>query len=112
MSILSLFTVMSYIVDTYEVADFRQSDFAIGIVFSIDWLFRLYISPSRLLFVFSWNSFVDVITFMPMLILTHFELRSLATVMFRLLRIMRIFRWAAEWAGPWPWHTQHILMAR
>ncbi len=48
--------------------------------------------PSRLAYVVSFSSFVDLITFLPMLILTHFDVRSLATACFRMLRIARIFK--------------------
>jgi hypothetical protein len=42
--------------------------------------------------VVSFNSCVDLVTFLPMLILTHFDMRSLATACFRMLRIARIFK--------------------
>jgi hypothetical protein len=96
MAIGSLYTVVTYIADTYTTLErFKLSDFVMGIVFAVDWLFRLYISQSRLVYIFAWGSVVDVATFLPMLLLTMVNLDAFMLVMFRLLRVMRIFRCAS-----------------
>jgi hypothetical protein len=69
-----------------------QADFVMGIIFAAEWLFRLWLAPSRVAHCVSFNSTVDLVTFLPMLILTHFDVLSLATACFRMLRIARIFK--------------------
>lgn len=96
MSLASLYTVVTYIADTYNTVErFKLSDFVMGVIFAVDWAFRMYISPSRLIFFFSFNSIIDLATFLPMLLLTMLNLDAFMLVMFRLLRVMRIFRCAS-----------------
>jgi hypothetical protein len=66
---LSFCTVMTYIVSTYGIADFNSFDLATACIFAAEWVFRLWKAPSRLDFIFSWWSLLDLVTFVPMLVL-------------------------------------------
>jgi hypothetical protein len=68
-SILSFVTVCTYIASTYGVIDTNLFDLVVGCFFAAEWLFRAWKAPSRLAFVFSWWSLVDVVTFLPMIVL-------------------------------------------
>jgi hypothetical protein len=68
-SFLTLVAVVTYIVSTYGILDPSTFDLVVGCCFAAEWLFRAWKSTSRLAFVFSWWSLVDLVTFLPMIAL-------------------------------------------
>ncbi len=69
-SLLSFITVCTYIASTYGVLDTTAFDLVVGCCFAAEWLFRAWKSRSTMAFVCSWWSLVDVVTFLPMIVLT------------------------------------------
>ena len=68
-SVLSFVTVCTYIASTYHVLHTELFDLVVGCFFAAEWLFRAWKATSRLAFVCSWWSLVDVVTFLPMIVL-------------------------------------------
>jgi voltage-gated potassium channel len=62
------------------------------IVFSIEYLLRVYVATPRRAYIFSFFGIVDVVAILPFYIGTGVDLRSIRT--FRLLRLFRIFKLA------------------
>jgi len=62
------------------------------IVFSIEYLLRVYVATPRTRYIFSFFGIVDIVAIVPFYIGTGVDLRSIRT--FRLLRLFRIFKLA------------------
>ena len=62
------------------------------IVFSIEYLLRVYVAAPRSQYIFSFFGIVDIVAILPFYIGTGVDLRSIRT--FRLLRLFRIFKLA------------------
>lgn len=62
------------------------------IVFSIEYLLRVYVATPRRAYIFSFFGIVDVVAILPFYIGTGVDLRSIR--IFRLLRLFRIFKLA------------------
>ena len=68
----------------------RVFEIACVIVFSIEYLLRVYVSTPKRKYIFSFFGIVDIVAILPFLIGTGVDLRSVRT--FRLLRLFRIFK--------------------
>ena len=60
------------------------------IIFSVEYLIRVYVAPSKTSFIFSFFGLVDLLAILPFYVSTGLDLRSLR--LFRLLRILRILK--------------------
>lgn len=62
----------------------------IVLVFTIEYVLRIYIANNRLRFIFSFYGLVDLIAILPFYVASGFDLRSVR--IFRLLRLVRILK--------------------
>jgi voltage-gated potassium channel len=92
-TILIVFSVICFSLETLPDLDARiidflyYAEFVTVIVFTLEYLLRLYASNSRVRFVFSFYGLVDLIAILPFYLVLAFDLRSL-----RLLRLLRLAR--------------------
>ncbi len=66
---LAFVTVITYIISTYGTVTFEKFDLVTGCFFASEWLFRVWTAPSRIAFIFSWWSLIDIVSFVPMIVL-------------------------------------------
>ena len=60
------------------------------IIFSVEYLLRIYVADKKISYIFSFYGFIDVIAILPFYISGAVDLRSLRAV--RLLRVLRLFK--------------------
>lgn len=60
------------------------------LIFSVEYLLRIYIAPKKWAFIFSFYGMIDLIAVLPFYISTGFDLRSVR--IFRVFRLLRIFK--------------------
>jgi hypothetical protein len=68
-ALLAVVTVITYIISTYGSVAFEVFDLVMGCFFAAEWLFRVWTAPSRVAFILSWWSFIDIVSFVPMIVL-------------------------------------------
>jgi len=95
---LILFSVVTFSIETLPGlssmtrAFLYYSEIVVVGLFSIEYLCRIYTSPQRLRFIFSFYGLVDLLAILPFYLGFFFDLRSLRLV--RLLRLLRILKLA------------------
>lgn len=74
----------------------RYTEIVTVIIFTAEYLLRLYVADRKLSFVFSFFGLVDLFAILPFYISTGVDLRSIRAVrLFRLFRILKIVRYSA-----------------
>lgn len=64
------------------------------LIFSVEYLLRIYIAPKKWAFIFSFYGIIDLIAVLPFYISTGFDLRSVRIFrVFRLLRILKLLKY-------------------
>lgn len=98
---LSVASVLLYVAQTYirsqaVLSGIKLVDFVLAVLFSIDWLFSLWIARNRKKYLISIQSFLDISTIIPVFVGTINEATNFLFLrvlrVFRLLRIFRAFR--------------------
>ena len=94
--ILIVLSLISFSLETTPSLDSRLIDFLKKfefisiIIFTLEYLIRIYVSDKRLSYIFSFYGFIDFIAIAPFYLSGTIDLRSLRVV--RLLRIFRLFK--------------------
>jgi voltage-gated potassium channel len=94
--ILIVLSLISFSLETTPSLDSRLIDFLKKfefisiIIFTLEYLIRIYVSDKRLSYIFSFYGFIDFIAIAPFYLSGTIDLRSLRVV--RLLRILRLFK--------------------
>ena len=70
-----------------QYAFFRSLEIGFVLIFSVEYLLRLWVAPSRKEFVFSFYGLVDAVAILPFYLALGFDLRGV-----RALRLLRLFR--------------------
>lgn len=65
-------------------------EIAVVILFSIEYLLRIYVAKNRLAYLFSFYGIIDLLAILPFYLATGLDLRTLR--LFRLLRLLQIFK--------------------
>jgi len=68
----------------------RNTEVVLVMIFSIEYIARLYVAENKLSFVFSFFGLIDLIAILPFYLALGLDLRSVRV--FRLLRLFRIFK--------------------
>lgn len=72
----------------------RYSEVIIVMLFTIEYLIRIFFSKNRLKFVFSFYGLIDLVAILPFYLAFAMDLRSLRLVrLFRLVRILKLVRY-------------------
>lgn len=88
-----VFSLVTFSIDTLpNLSDstrafLRYAEAASVVIFTLEYLLRLYVADSRLGFVFSFFGIIDLMAILPFYLATRFDLRSV-----RAIRLMRLFR--------------------
>tara|TARA_B100000524_G_scaffold22786_1_gene11635 strand:+ start:118 stop:855 length:738 start_codon:yes stop_codon:yes gene_type:complete len=91
--VLILLSIASFTIETLpdletEIINYLETFELICIViFSLEYLIRLYIAKSKLKFIFSFYGIIDILAILPFYLTLGFDLRSA-----RVLRFLRLFR--------------------
>jgi len=99
-SLLSLFACIVYVINTYyEDRDdshyaFEVLEIVIAILFSVDYLFGLYVVKHKKKFMMNPLNIIDLVTILPVFIylLSESETQSTNLAFARLLRVVRVIR--------------------
>jgi voltage-gated potassium channel len=74
----------------------RYAEIITVIVFTAEYLLRLYVADRKLSFVFSFFGLVDLLAILPFYISTGVDLRSIRAIrLFRLFRVLKVVRYSA-----------------
>ncbi len=93
---LVIFSVICYSIETLPGLDastykfLYYSEVLVVSLFTIEYLYRLYFSPNRLQFIFSFYGIIDLVAILPFYLATAIDLRTLR--LFRLLRLARLLK--------------------
>jgi voltage-gated potassium channel len=94
---LIIFSVICFSVETMPglstktVTFLKVSEIVVTIIFTMEYLYRVYKSHSKLSFIFSFWGLVDLVAILPFYLSTSIDLRSLRIL--RLLRMLKLFRY-------------------
>jgi len=97
-TILIIYSVICYSIETLPNLDtstslfLNYSEIFIVIIFTMEYLYRLYTSPNRLKFIFSFYGLIDLFAIIPFYLATALDLRTLRLM--RLLRLARLLKLA------------------
>jgi voltage-gated potassium channel len=73
----------------------KISEIVIVIIFSIEYLVRLFVADKKLKFIFSFYGLIDLFAILPFYIASGVDLRAIRIFrLFRLFRIFKIFRFS------------------
>ncbi|NVK44169.1 MAG: ion transporter [Oceanospirillaceae bacterium] len=92
-AVLVFYSVVCFSVETPPdrspgtLAFLRVSEAVVVVIFTVEYLYRIYTAESRLRFIFSFYGVVDLLAILPFYLATSIDLRAL-----RLLRFLRIIR--------------------
>ena len=76
-----------------EVRSFLEySEWVVVTLFTVEYLYRVYVSTDKLKFIFSFYGFIDIAAILPFYLSTTIDLRSMRLL--RLLRLARILKLA------------------
>lgn len=74
----------------------RFAEIVTVVIFTAEYLLRLYVADRKLSFVFSFFGLVDLLAILPFYIATGVDLRSVRAVrLFRIFRILKVVRYSA-----------------
>ena len=91
--ILILFSLVSFSIETLpdnskETKELLSIfEYICVIIFSIEYVFRIYVAENRLKYIFSFYGLIDLLSILPFYLTSTIDLRA-----FRIFRIFRIFR--------------------
>lgn len=71
-------------------ATLQHIEVIIVILFTIEYILRIYVAEKRLKYIFSFYGFIDLMAVLPFYIMSGLDLRTVR--LFRLLRLLRIFK--------------------
>ena len=97
-TLLILYSVVCFSIETIpdltagQIQFFKYSEIFVVVVFSIEYLWRIYTSENRLKFIFSFYGMVDLLAIFPFYIAPAVDLRTLRIL--RLLRLARLMKLA------------------
>lgn len=99
MQSLILFSIITFTIETLPdlEADTRKflhaTEVVIVIIFTIEYLLRLYVSDRKLGYVLSFYGVIDLLAILPFYLASGIDLRSLRVFrMFRLFRLLKLLR--------------------
>ena len=99
MQLLILFSIITFTVETLPdlEADTRKflhaTEVVIVIIFTIEYLLRLYVADRKLGYVLSFYGVIDLLAILPFYLASGIDLRSLRVFrMFRLFRLLKLLR--------------------
>lgn len=96
---IQILIVLSLIAFTFDTVPNLNEDFKSFlnafeifsvIIFSIEYMLRIYVSDMKLKYIFSFYGIIDIVAILPFYLSTAIDLRSLRIV--RLLRVLRLFK--------------------
>lgn len=96
--IVIIYSTVCFAVETIpdlslELRSFLEySEWVVVILFTVEYVYRVYISTDRLKFIFSFQSLIDIAAILPFYLSTAIDLRSMRLL--RLLRLARILKLA------------------
>lgn len=97
---LIIFSVVCFSIETLpdlspEVIQFlRYSEMVTVAIFTVEYLYRIYVAPSRTKFIFSFYGLIDLIAILPFYLSFAVDLRAMRLIrLLRLLRILKLFRY-------------------
>lgn len=99
-AILIIYSVLCFSVET--LPDLNQamghflhySEIFVVAIFTIEYLYRLYASPKKIKFIFSFFGVIDLFAILPFYLATAIDLRSLRLIrLFRLARLLKLIRY-------------------
>lgn len=94
--ILILISLVSFSLETLPNITAQQRSYLnlieviVVILFSIEYLLRIYVAKKRLSYIFSFHGIIDLIAVLPFYLSSGLDLRTVR--LFRLLRLVRIFK--------------------
>lgn len=92
-TLLIIYSVITYSLETLPglsetTANFLYySEIVVVIVFTLEYIFRIYLASNRLKFIFSFYGIIDLVAILPFYLTTAIDLRA-----FRLMRLLRLAR--------------------
>lgn len=97
---LVLYSVVCFSIETLPELDpslivfLQVSEAVVAVIFTIEYLFRIYTAGSRLGFIFSFYGMVDLLAILPFYLATSVDLRTLRLLRFlRLIRVLKLLRY-------------------
>jgi voltage-gated potassium channel len=96
LAILIIYSVICFSIETLPdlsqatIQFLRYSEIIIVSIFTLEYLYRLYISEGKIKFVFSFYGVIDLLAILPFYLVTAIDLRSLRLI--RLLRLARLLK--------------------
>lgn len=94
--VLILLSVLSISLETLPDLDrstvhfLKIFELVVVIIFSVEYVLRIYVADKKLGYIFSFYGLIDLIAILPFFIATGLDLRALR--IFRVLRLLRIFK--------------------
>lgn len=99
LTILIFFSVICFSIETMPNLDdgtrwfLDISEFTVVLIFTLEYLIRIYVSERRLKFIFSFYGVIDLLAILPYYLITALDLRTLRLLrMLRLLRVLKLTR--------------------
>jgi voltage-gated potassium channel len=99
MTLLIFFSVICFSIETMpdltsETQRFLNiSEFITVMIFTVEYIIRIYVSEKRLKFIFSFYGIIDLLAILPYYLITALDLRTLRLLrMLRLARILKLTR--------------------
>jgi voltage-gated potassium channel len=95
-AILIIYSVICFSIETLPdlsqatIQFLRYSEISIVSIFTLEYLYRLYISEGKVKFIFSFYGVIDLLAILPFYLATAIDLRSLRLI--RLLRLARLLK--------------------
>jgi voltage-gated potassium channel len=96
LAILIIYSVICFSIETLPdlsqatIQFLRYSEIIIVSIFTLEYLYRLYITEGKVNFVFSFYGVIDLLAILPFYLATAIDLRSLRLI--RLLRLARLLK--------------------
>jgi voltage-gated potassium channel len=97
-AILIIYSVICFSIETLPdlsqatIQFLSYSEISIVSIFTLEYLYRLYISEGKVKFIFSFYGLIDLLAILPFYLATAIDLRSLRLI--RLLRLARLLKLA------------------
>ncbi len=99
-TILIVYSVVCFSIETLPdlppsaIEFLRYSEMVVVAIFSLEYLYRLYVAEKRWTFIFSFYGIIDLLAILPFYLATAIDLRSLRLIrLLRLLRLLKLVRY-------------------
>lgn len=99
-SMLIFLSMISYTIETLPdisvetLRIIQYLDISIVVIFSIEYLLRVYSADNRIKFIFSWYGLIDLVAILPFYLALGMDASSLRALrLFRLLRLLKLARY-------------------